>query len=229
MGVRPSQAVGAEDVEAVEGTLGRPVAEALQGRPDQDRATDPFVDETVVVVEGQAIGRDPQAEGLDLAGDGLVADLLVRGDPSVEGRVNRIQRFHVFSPFDKTWRPGRTAAAVEKSRPESDEAPSAPAHRRGARGVAATRAGSVHRPASTAASGSESDMPRAGRARPEIEVRYVTWTRPCTPRGSPSRPRTSPQSKLGSISYPVPTRPRGAPSGSRFPEEGSFLQHVPSS
>jgi hypothetical protein len=105
VGVCPSQTVGAEDVKAIKSTLGRSVAHALQGRPEQDRAADPFVDEAVIVIEGQSISLDPKTQGRHLAGDGLVAYLLVGGYAGVEGRACCIRYCHMFDLYDEEWRP----------------------------------------------------------------------------------------------------------------------------
>ncbi len=79
------EAVGGEDVEAVEGTGGGLITQAFQGGTNQGAATEAVVEEVEVVVAGQAIRGDAARQGLDLTGDGPLLGLVVGGDAGIEG------------------------------------------------------------------------------------------------------------------------------------------------
>ena len=61
------------------------LAQALERRPQQRRAGEAIVNEGKSIGADGAVGVDPLTQGSDLAGDGLLAGLLVRGNASIEG------------------------------------------------------------------------------------------------------------------------------------------------
>ena len=85
IGVIPCQAVGALDVEPVDGPGGGRVAQPLQGGREQGLSRIAIVDESEFLGDGQAVAEDPPIQQVELTGDGVVFDLLIIGDPGVHG------------------------------------------------------------------------------------------------------------------------------------------------
>ena len=60
------------DVEPVDQSRGRPIAESLEGRPNQDSSAVSLVEETARIFELQSILHDASAERIQLASDGAL-------------------------------------------------------------------------------------------------------------------------------------------------------------
>src|SRR5262245_27055916 len=84
-----SQAIRRVDIEAVDGPVGGGIAQPLQGGPQERAATAALVREGWLGSRGAAIGPEPFAEGLDLAGDGPSLRLLLGRNPRVDGSANQ--------------------------------------------------------------------------------------------------------------------------------------------
>ena len=85
IGVFAGQAVGRVDVEPVQPAGGGPVPQPLQRGPDQGGAAVALVEVLVLGQQQQAVRGGLGAHGDDLAGDGVRGDLLLGGDPRVQG------------------------------------------------------------------------------------------------------------------------------------------------
>ena len=85
VGIVAGQAIGIEDVQAVDGAGGRLVAQALQGRSQQRAATVAVIAEAQFVVDRVAVAGGALRDRLQLAGDGAlglgVRDAGIQGDP----------------------------------------------------------------------------------------------------------------------------------------------------
>ena len=85
VGVAARQAVGSEDVDAVDQTARHPVAQPLQSRAPQGGAAEPLVDKDILGLERDAVGADPVAQRGHLAVHGVAARLLISRNPCVKG------------------------------------------------------------------------------------------------------------------------------------------------
>jgi hypothetical protein len=65
------------DIEAIQAAGGDGIAQALERGPDEGGAAIAFVDEAVVRRQSQIILRDLRLKRCSLAGDGLLAGLLL--------------------------------------------------------------------------------------------------------------------------------------------------------
>jgi hypothetical protein len=79
MGVLAGDPVGREDVDAVDGARGDPVAESLRRRPSQGLARRAVVDERELQVQLEAIVCDPLLERVHLAADRIGLGLMLGG------------------------------------------------------------------------------------------------------------------------------------------------------
>lgn len=84
--IRARHAIGRVDIESVESSGRRLVAEPLQRGADQRGAAVTIVDEAKFGIEFQAVVLDPLGEGLKLAGDRVALDLPVGRDAGIDGR-----------------------------------------------------------------------------------------------------------------------------------------------
>ena len=85
VGVAPREAIRGVDVEAPHQAHGDRVAQPLQRGAHEARPAVPLVDAGVLRQRAVALGGDPLAQRRDLAGDRVVARLLVRRHARIEG------------------------------------------------------------------------------------------------------------------------------------------------
>ncbi len=79
------QSVGVLDVEAIDGSGGGGVAQPLQGRAEQGFSRVAIVDEAEFGGNRHAVAEDPPIQEVELTGDGVAFDLLITGDPGIQG------------------------------------------------------------------------------------------------------------------------------------------------
>src|SRR5262245_65912125 len=78
------------DIQTVKAPSRRGIAQALQGRADQGRATVAIVKKLQRRWDDQPICRDALTQGGDLAGNGVRFGLLLRGDASIQSSLDRV-------------------------------------------------------------------------------------------------------------------------------------------
>jgi len=90
VGILSSKTIRSQDVEAIDEASSGEIAKAFQSRTQQSGAGIAVIDETQVVVEGEAIMEDTLRNELNLAIDGMFFGLLIGGYADIE--CNRERR-----------------------------------------------------------------------------------------------------------------------------------------
>jgi hypothetical protein len=90
IGVAPRQAIRRVDIDPVQPAGRRKVAQLLEGRSRQSGATVAVIDEALHRREDQSVRRNARLQGRDLAGTGILAALLLGGDPGIDGSTKQL-------------------------------------------------------------------------------------------------------------------------------------------
>jgi hypothetical protein len=90
VGVAPREAVRRVDIDPVQPASRSKVAQLLERRACQGGAAIAVIDETLSRRKDQPIRRDPRLQGCDLAGNGVLASLLLGGDPGIDGNPKQL-------------------------------------------------------------------------------------------------------------------------------------------